>query len=88
MRKVLFIIFIVVALGAAIFAGYKFLGEKFNPENRRIEAWISTNNLNQYGDPENTAYSGGTPLFNETTGQRIDRYDYIKKMHPDKPWEK
>ena len=55
-------------------------------ENERIDAWIAANNLNQYGDAQGTLYTGGTPLFNEHTGQYTDRYDYIKGRHPDKPW--
>lgn len=55
-------------------------------EKQQIDAWIKKNNLNQYGDPIDTAYPGGTPLFNEATGQTIDRYVYITKQHPDRPW--
>ncbi|MEW6188626.1 MAG: hypothetical protein AB1466_00715 [Actinomycetota bacterium] len=36
---------------------------------------IQRNNLNGYGDPKD----GGTPLFDEITGKRIDRYEYILK---------
>lgn len=57
-------------------------------ERARIDAWLRTNDatLNQYGDPEGTVYTGGTPLFNEATGTMIDRYDYIVRQHPDRPW--
>lgn len=55
-------------------------------EKAEIEAWIEANNLNEYGDPEGTMYTGGTPLFNEQTGERIGRYQYIKSTHPDEPW--
>ena len=57
-------------------------------EEQRIEAWIEQNDLNQYGDPKDTVYLGGTPLFDERTGQSIDRYKYILQKHPDKPWQK
>ena len=83
MRKVLIIILIIVACGAIGLGIYQFVGPKLNAENRQISAWISANNLNQYGDPANTAYSNGKPC--NTTR---DCNDYIKKMHPDKPWEK
>ncbi len=53
-----------------------------------IDRWINANNLNKYGDPKDTMYAGGTPLFNESSGERIDRYEYIKNQHPDKPWLK
>ncbi|MBZ9577694.1 hypothetical protein KJA13_01510 [Patescibacteria group bacterium] len=55
-------------------------------EKQQIEAWIEENNLNQYGDPKDTVYTGGTPLFNEKTGERIDKYEYILRKHPDRPW--
>jgi hypothetical protein len=57
-------------------------------ERASIDAWLTqhADSLNRYGDPRNTVYAGGTPLFNEATGQRIDRYDYIVSKHPDRPW--
>ena len=57
-------------------------------EKQLIETWIRENDLNQYGDIKDTAYIGGTPLFNERTGQSIDRYEYILKGHSDRPWKK
>merc|ERR1719261_513937 len=29
---------------------------------------------------------GGTPLFDETTGESTDRYEYLKKKFPNLPW--
>ena len=55
-------------------------------EKAEIEAWIRADGLNQYGDPKNTVYIGGTPLFDERTGESIDRYEYILENYPDKPW--
>ncbi len=57
-------------------------------EKDQIDAWIDENNLNEYGDPIDTNYAGGTPLFDETTGETLDRYDYIISQHPDSPWIK
>ena len=57
-------------------------------EKQKIEAWILENDLNQYGDPKNIFYTGGTPLFDEKTGRSIDRYEYILKNYPDQPWLK
>jgi hypothetical protein len=57
-------------------------------EKNLIEAWITKNQLNIYGDPKNTMYTGGTPLFNEATGQKKDRFEYILEKHPDRPWNK
>jgi len=55
-------------------------------EKELIDAWIIENDLNQYGDPKDTVYMGGTPLFDERTGKTIDRYEYILRNHPDGPW--
>lgn len=58
-------------------------------EKQKIDQWIINNsNLNQYGDSKNTVYIGGTPLFNEATSERVDRYKYIIDRHPDRPWNK
>lgn len=48
-----------------------------------IDAWIAENNLNQYGDPSDTMYAGGTPLFDESTGESKDRYEYILDKNPE-----
>jgi hypothetical protein len=57
-------------------------------EMARIDAWLEANSdsLNQYGDPEETMYAGGTPLFDERTGQPVSKYEYIVRQHPDRPW--
>jgi hypothetical protein len=51
-------------------------------QQERIDQWLKDNNLNRYGDPEGTMYAGGTPLFNEQTGESIDRFDYILDKIP------
>lgn len=57
-------------------------------ERAKIEAWISESGMNQYGDPNGTVYVGGSPLYDETTGQTLDRMDYILERHPDRPWNR
>ncbi len=57
-------------------------------EKEEIEAWILQSDLNEYGDPKDTIYAGGTPLFNEATGETIDRFQYILSQHPERPWMK
>jgi hypothetical protein len=57
-------------------------------ERQQIDLWIKKNDLNEYGDPKDTMYPGGTPLFNEATGQTMDKYVYIFHHHSDKPWQK
>ncbi len=52
-------------------------------EEACVDAWISKNHLDPYGSPEGTLYAGGTPLFNEATGERTDRLEYIYAHHPD-----
>lgn len=32
-------------------------------------------------------YMGGSPLFNESTGESIDRYTYLKNKYPNSPWK-
>jgi len=55
-------------------------------EKTKIDAYLLANNLNQCGDPPGTVYTGGSCLFNETTGKLTDKYDYLVKKFPNKPW--
>jgi len=57
-------------------------------EKQQIEDWIQENDLNQYGDAIDTAYTGGTPLFDERTGESKNRYEYILRNHANRPWLK
>lgn len=52
----------------------------------KADAWLSAQNLNEYGDPKDTVYAGGTPLFNEATGATTPRYQYLKEKFPNEPW--
>ncbi|MGI5861708.1 MAG: hypothetical protein ACOX6T_06575 [Myxococcales bacterium] len=47
-----------------------------------VDRWLKERNLNQYGDPEGTMYAGGTPLFDEATGERTDRLEHVFSKHP------
>lgn len=49
----------------------------------RIDRWIKEKGLNTFGDPPDTMYMGGTPLFDERTGKSRDRYEYILERHPE-----
>lgn len=49
----------------------------------RIDRWIKEKRRNPYGDPPDTVYAGGTPLFNEMTGATRDKYEYILETHPE-----
>jgi len=55
-------------------------------EKAKIEDWIIALKLNEYGDSKDTVYTGGNPLFNESTGKYSDRYVYIVKKFTSKPW--
>lgn len=55
-------------------------------EKAKIDAWLSANNLNQCGDQPGTVYTGGSCLFNEATGVLSDRYEFLVKKYPNKPW--
>jgi len=52
-------------------------------QKKWIEDMIKKKGLNEYGDPKDTMYAGGTPLFDEFTGKARDRYDYILSKHRD-----
>lgn len=52
-------------------------------QKKWIDDMIKKHGLNEYGDPKDTMYTGGTPLFNEMTGQMKDRYQYILEKHRD-----
>ena len=48
-------------------------------EQKDILAWLerSSDSLNTYGDPADAMYMGGSPLFNERTGEFKDKFQYI-----------
>ena len=48
-----------------------------------MEQWLAQRDLNQYGDPVGTMYTGGTPLFDERTGQTTDRLQHLVRKHPE-----
>jgi hypothetical protein len=48
-----------------------------------IDAWLREKKLDPYGNPVGTMYAGGTPLFDERTGERKDRLNYVLEHQPD-----
>lgn len=48
-----------------------------------VDSWLQKQGLDAYGNPEGSMYAGGTPLFNERTGEQIDRLDFIYKNKPE-----
>lgn len=57
-------------------------------EKSRIDGWLRQSGLNEYGDAPDTLYAGGTPLFVEVSQKLLDRYEYLEKKFPAKPWDK
>ena len=53
------------------------------PPQSCLDAELSRRGLNQFGDPPDTMYPGGTPLFDERTGKRTERDAYVFAKHPD-----
>ncbi|MBZ4419964.1 hypothetical protein [Myxococcus sp. RHSTA-1-4] len=48
-----------------------------------VDRWLKSNGLDKYGHPEGTMYAGGTPLFDERTGERQDRLEYVFQRKPE-----
>jgi len=48
-----------------------------------VDGWLSSKELDEYGNPKGTMYMGGTPLFDEASGKTTDRLEYIYQNHPE-----
>ena len=55
-------------------------------EREQINRWLEANGFNAYGDSTDMVYAGGTPLFDEVTGERIDQYQHLVRKFPQRPW--
>lgn len=55
-------------------------------ERNQVLQWLAKTNRNLYGDQGEMTYAGGTPLFDEGSGQYIDLYPYLVQKFPNKPW--
>jgi hypothetical protein len=53
------------------------------PPQSCLDRELAQRHLNEFGDPVGTFYPGGTPLFDEATGRRMDRPEYVFAHHPD-----
>jgi hypothetical protein len=51
-------------------------------QKKKIDKWLEENGYNRYGDTAGAIYPGGTPLYNEETGESVNRYDHILKKFP------
>ncbi len=47
-----------------------------------VDRWLEANKMDRFGHPEGTMYAGGSPLFNEATGESKDRLEYIFGRNP------
>lgn len=54
-------------------------------EKLRIDKWIEDNNFNDCGEPIGTIYAVN-PLKTTENGT-IDRYRFLTRKFPDKPWK-
>ncbi len=52
-------------------------------QKEKIDNWLAEHDLNKYGDPIGTMYTGGTPLFSEASGESIDRFEYTLDKYND-----
>jgi len=48
-----------------------------------VDGWLKNKKLDEFGHPEGTMYAGGSPLFNEATGESKDRLEYVFSRQPD-----
>lgn len=55
-------------------------------EKEAFDGWVARNNFNAFGDTSDTMYAGGTPLFNELTGEMTSLDAYALSRHADRPW--
>jgi hypothetical protein len=51
-------------------------------QKKKIDEWIKSSGRNEYGDPKETVYAGGNPLFDERSPKMKDRYEYILEKNP------
>ena len=48
-----------------------------------VDRWLQEHKMDQFGHPEGTMYAGGSPLFNEATGESKDRLEYVFGRNPE-----
>ena len=53
----------------------------------RVNRWLLSKHLNLFGDADNTMYTGGTPLYNERTGEKTNRMEFLNIKFPYSPWK-
>jgi hypothetical protein len=58
-------------------------GAAAKSEEACVDAWLKARSLDKYGHPEGTMYAGGTPLFDERTGETRERLPYVYSRQPE-----
>ncbi|RKH56857.1 hypothetical protein [Corallococcus llansteffanensis] len=48
-----------------------------------VDSWLKSHHFDRYGSKAGTMYAGGTPLFDERTGETTDRMEFVFKQQPD-----
>ncbi|MDC0707824.1 hypothetical protein POL68_05020 [Stigmatella sp. ncwal1] len=48
-----------------------------------LDQWLKARQLDPYGNADGTMYMGGTPLFNEATGETKDRLEFVYQKQPE-----
>lgn len=56
---------------------------QLSAEEKCVDGWLSAKQLDPYGNPAGTLYAGGSPLFDEATGEKKDRLKYVYHLQPD-----
>jgi hypothetical protein len=51
-------------------------------EDACVDDWLAQRGLDSYGNAGGTMYAGGTPLFDERSGQATDRLTYVYERQP------
>jgi hypothetical protein len=46
-----------------------------------VDRWLKAQKLDRYGHKQGTMYAGGSPLFDERTGETRDRIEYVFSRH-------
>ncbi|HEX5745687.1 MAG TPA: hypothetical protein VFZ09_05555 [Archangium sp.] len=64
-------------------AGPKGQGDTQATTEACVDRWLQEHKLDRYGNAEGTMYAGGTPLFNEATGESRDRLEYVFARQPE-----
>ncbi|MFZ5468377.1 MAG: hypothetical protein ACOZIN_02970 [Myxococcota bacterium] len=52
-------------------------------EEACVDAYLAARGLDPFGNPQGTMYAGGTPLFDEKTGETKDRLELVYGKHPE-----